>query len=89
MVRGDQLDRTARQVRIDGLVVHKLTGSAFHRPLGKQYRTACGKTLTAFAGAILTTRRVGCSECLNPAGLGLGCQPRGRQLIGQLPPEAP
>jgi hypothetical protein len=61
----DALEQTARQVRIDGLgaVVHRLR-AAVAVSSGRWYETACGESLTAFEGAILTTQDASCHYCL-------------------------
>lgn len=61
----DLLDRTATQVRLPGGVVHKRKGSSFVPNIGRRYRTACGHTLTAAQGAVLTTHPVNCVNCQN------------------------
>jgi len=60
---GDQLDRTARQTRLPGGEVHKLTANTFDPADGRRYRTSCTLTLTGAAGAMLTTRNVTCTWC--------------------------
>lgn len=62
-VRGDEITRTALQVRLPGRTVHKLTTSRFDRELGRVYGTTCGVTLTGREEALLTTREVGCTWC--------------------------
>lgn len=59
----DLLDQTARQVRLPGRVVHKLTFNSFDPELGRVYGTTCGVTLTGRQDATLTTREVGCTWC--------------------------
>jgi hypothetical protein len=63
---GDQLDRTARQVR-DRNTVHVLalaeTGAD-----GRQYRTVCGRIRHAEQGAVLTTDAPSCWACV-PGGV--------------------
>jgi len=60
----DLLDRTARQVRLPGGIVHALR-KADSNSLGggRRYWTACGRMLTAAEGAVLTTHEVFCSCC--------------------------
>lgn len=73
----DELDRTARQVRVDGSpeydhpsTVHRLRGQPYTvAELGRHYRIMCGGTLTAFEGAILTTREATCGRCLAGGGV--------------------
>jgi hypothetical protein len=59
----DELDRTARQVRLDydGATIHKLT-STRHKG-GTVYTAACGEALSRAEGAILTTLDVDCWTC--------------------------
>ncbi len=63
----DQLDTTARQVRVDGrddTPVHRLVGEPYTvNGGGRHYRILCGGTLTSFGGAILTTRETDCGRC--------------------------
>jgi hypothetical protein len=62
----DHLDHTARQVRIDGrddTPVHRLLGQPYTVHGGRQYRVVCNQTLSAFGGAILTTREATCEGC--------------------------
>lgn len=59
----DQLDRTARQVRTDGGLVHRLAVADTVRPVGRIYSTDCGRTLFGADGAVLTTAEVECSRC--------------------------
>lgn len=60
-VVGDQLDRTATQVR-DRKTVHDLDQADSGRT-GRFYETACGEVLHAAAGAVLTTDRANCEAC--------------------------
>lgn len=62
----DQLDLTARQVRVDGRndnPVHRLLGEPYTVNGARHYRIVCGGTLTAFGGAVLTTRETTCERC--------------------------
>ena len=61
----DELDRTARQVRIDraGSTVHDVHDS-FLDPSGMAYLTRCDYVMTKAEGAILTTREATCGPCL-------------------------
>lgn len=62
----DLLDLTARHVRVDGRdenPIHRMIGQPYTLQGGRHYRIACGGTLTAFGGAILTTREVTCGRC--------------------------
>lgn len=63
----DLLDRTARQVRLPGGTVHKLTRNDYNRNAGHIYKTRCGRTLAASIGAVLTTHEVACADCKVPA----------------------
>lgn len=58
---GDQLDRTAAQVRQGG-AVHALK-HAESGPAGRQYWTVCGRLLLKDAGAALTTEDANCAGC--------------------------
>jgi len=61
----DELDRTARQVRLDNRddsTVHDVHTS-FADPSGIAYLTRCDQVLTAADGAILTTRGATCTTC--------------------------
>jgi len=58
---GDQLDRTAHQVRYRR-TVHDLD-QAGSDAAGRYYETACGEVLHAAAGAVLTTARSTCEAC--------------------------
>lgn len=65
---GDQLDRTARQVRVRN-AVHLLDGQPYTVPdVGRCYRLHCGGTLTAAQGAVLTTDAPSCWACV-PGGV--------------------
>lgn len=64
---GDQIDRTARQVRLRQ-AVHLLAGEPLSAPDGRRYRTRCGPTLTAAQGAVLTTVHANCWACV-PGGV--------------------
>lgn len=59
----DLLDRTARQVRLPGGIVHKLRDADTSPLGGRRYWTVCGRMLTAAEGAVLTTHEVFCSCC--------------------------
>lgn len=61
----DELDRTARQVRLDyeGAAVHRLKKRLAVTASGVAYATWCGESLSSIEGAILTTREVDCWEC--------------------------
>lgn len=62
----DELDTTARQVRIDGRddnPVRRLSGEPYTANGSRHYRIVCGGTLTSFGGAILTTRETTCGRC--------------------------
>lgn len=68
---GDQLDRTARQVR-DRNTVHLMVNDPYTVPdLGRHYRINCGGTLTAAQGAVLTTDAPSCWACV-PGGVRRG-----------------
>ncbi len=56
----DQLDRTARQVRI-ARVVHRLRKAAT-TAAGREYRTRCGQFFYA-PQAVLTTAEADCVNC--------------------------
>ena len=64
----DELDRTARQVRLDrqDSTVHDVHAS-FLDPSGMAYLTCCDRVLVAADGAILTTRGSTCGRCLRGA----------------------
>jgi hypothetical protein len=59
----DELDRTARQVRLDheGTAVHRVTN--VWRCGRIIYRTACDDVMSKQEGAILTTREATCEAC--------------------------
>jgi hypothetical protein len=62
----DQLDDTARQVRLDNRddgPVHKLAAAWSDPWLGMSYRTHCCRVLAGAEGAILTTREATCGPC--------------------------
>ncbi len=59
----DQLDRTARQVRLPDCVPHQLVAETFNSADGKVYLGRCGERLTAAQGAFLTTREAECRAC--------------------------
>lgn len=59
---GDQLDRTARQVR-DRNTVH-LLDRAETSPDGRAYLTRCHRILAAAQGAVLTTDAPSCWACV-------------------------
>lgn len=67
----DELDRTARQVRIPTGVTHTLH-AADSTQVGRRYWTACGHLLLAANGAMLTTRDVDCGGCTAIAKLQVG-----------------
>lgn len=58
----DQLDLTARQVRLEGALVHRLAAANTYA-VGRVYSTGCGRTLFGADGAVLTTAEVECSRC--------------------------
>lgn len=64
----DELDRTARQVRLDHadkrLSVHVLAAGWSDPWCGTVYRTVCCRVLARSDGAILTTRAATCETCL-------------------------
>lgn len=63
----DQLDLTARQVRLgdrDDRTVHALAASWSDPWVGATYRTVCCHILTKSEGAVLTTREADCGRCL-------------------------
>jgi hypothetical protein len=62
---GDEISRTAQQVTGSGRAVHALAAA---RTLaeGRAYRASCGLVLHSRADeAVLTTRPVSCTDCLN------------------------
>ena len=60
----DQLDLTARHVRVPDGPIHRLVGHPYTAPTGRQYRIPCNhRPLTAAQGAMLTTRDVTCVGC--------------------------
>lgn len=61
----DELDRTARQVRLDyeGATVHRLAASWPAPSSWVVYETVCGEMFSRAEGAILTTREAGCHGC--------------------------
>lgn len=64
----DQLDTSARQVRLDDVtghdqVVHRLRQRGFHPRNGVQYLTVCDQVLAKVDGAMLTTRETDCGRC--------------------------
>jgi len=59
----DLLDRTARQVRLPGGEVHRMTSAVTAPNIGRAYRTGCARRLPATAGAVLTTAEVSCALC--------------------------
>lgn len=59
----DQLDRTARQVRTETGLVHRLALATTYDRIGRMYTTDCGRTLFAADDALLTTADVTCSRC--------------------------
>lgn len=63
-MRGDQISRTAQQVRARGSdTVHVLFG-AWTTPEGRLYRACCGTELGAGRkAALLTTLPVTCGRC--------------------------
>lgn len=60
----DAIEQAARQVRILGREVHKLT-EAITDPIvcRRRYKTRCNRYLYNDEGAALTTREATCSEC--------------------------
>jgi len=60
----DELDRTARQVRLDheDVTVHALR-EVFHGETGPWYITECEDVMSKAEGAILTTREATCEAC--------------------------
>lgn len=68
----DALTAAARQVRMDvedhgSPHIHRLS-KAWTAPQGRAYRTRCSEVLSAFEGAILTTRPATCARCCGTAG---------------------
>jgi hypothetical protein len=61
----DELDRTARQVRVDrkDSTVHEVVRAWTDRQVGRTYRTRCEHVMTRAEGAILTTRGSDCVPC--------------------------
>ncbi len=64
----DQLDTTARQVRLDDQrghepVVHRLRKRGIDPRCGVQYLTVCDVVLAKSDGALLTTRETDCGRC--------------------------
>jgi hypothetical protein len=66
---GDQLDRTARQVR-KGNAIHALDWAADDPWSGRVYWTTCGEALLKERGAVLTTEPSKCGPCDAIAKLG-------------------
>lgn len=60
--RPDELDRTARQVRL-GAAVHALDWDTTDPWSGRTYYTGCGEALLKERGAVLTTETVKCGAC--------------------------
>lgn len=59
----DELDRTARQVRLPGRFVHRLAEATAMHGLGRVYGADCGQVLLGSEGALLTTDDVDCPRC--------------------------
>lgn len=66
---GDELDRTATQVRQRNAV--HLLDEANTDAAGRYYLTACGSVLHAATGAVLTTYPASCWACV-PGGVRRG-----------------
>jgi hypothetical protein len=62
----DELDRTARQVRVDRKhsTVHEVVRAWTDRQVGRTYKTRCAHVMTGQEGAVLTTRKANCGPCL-------------------------
>lgn len=61
----DEINRTARQIRLVGsAVTHQLVRTSV-RPDGRAFQTRCGADLimTTSGAVILTTRKVTCQHC--------------------------